>query len=201
MKKVWTAAGAALAMCALLAGCGEPAAPAADRDGTPWGEDWTLVGENVLGVEPDPAGELVLRENNSSLAASRMYYATWSAGEAEAYTNEDGEEADLYDAQVYLLLAGKDSPEEAGETVEEWRGLAAEHYGDMTESSGVYNGQEFVTAAYTYAADTNPYANGAAAFGTFGNYALSVEVSCRETFDGSAEDVLTAFLERCHYAA
>jgi len=198
MKKVLAAA---LVMCALLAGCGEPAAPAADRDGVPWEEGWTLVGEDVLGVEPDPAGELVLRENNSTLAASRMYYAAWSIGEAEAYTNEDGEEAELYDAQVYLLLAGKDSPEEAGETLEEWRGLAAERYENITEASGVYNGQEFVTAAFTYAADTNPYADGAAAFGVFGNYALNVEVSCRDTFGGSAEDILTAFLERCHYAA
>lgn len=200
MRKTWTFAAIALALCTLLTGC-EAAPPTEDRDGIPWSADWIPVGENVMGVEPDPSGELVLRENNSSLAASRMYYAAWSTGEAEAYTNEDGEEADLYDAQVYLLLAGEDSPEEAGETVEEWRGLAGERYENMSVGSGVYNGQEFVIASFTYAADTNPYANGAAAFGVFGNWALNVEVSCRDTFEGSAEDVLTAFLERCHYTA
>lgn len=200
MKKALLKAAAALAICAVLTGC-EPAAPAADRDGVPWDEDWTVVGEYALGVEADPAGELVLRENNSSLAASRMYYAAWSIGEAEAYTNEDGEEAQLYDAQVYLLLAGKGSPEEAGKTVDEWREMAAGRYEDIVESDAVCNGQEFVTASFAYAADTNPYAVGAAAYGAFGGYALNVEVSCRDTFGGSAEEVLTAFLERCHYAA
>lgn len=198
MRKAWAFAATALALCTLLAGC-EPAPPAEDRDGIPWSADWTTVGENVMGVEPDPSGQLVLRENNSSLAASRMYYAAWSIGEAEAYTNEDGKEADLYDAQVYLLLAGKDSPEEARETAEEWRALAGERYENVSEESGTYNGQEFVTASFTYASETNPYANGTAAFGVFGNHALNVEVSCRETFGGSAEDVLAAFLERCHY--
>jgi len=31
--------------------------------------------------------------------------------------------------------------------------------------------------------------------------AVSVELSCREKFDGSAQEILAGFLSNCHYAA
>ena len=66
---------------------------------------------NVIGIDT-PEG-LTPRENNDALTANGMYYATWSIGEAEPYTNEDGDEAQLYDAQVYVLLAGYNKAEKA----------------------------------------------------------------------------------------
>ena len=97
------------ALCLCLTGCGQPL-PERAADGSPWSEDWVSVG-GVLGV--DTPEELTLRENNDALAVKGMYYAAWSMGKAQPYTNEDGDEAELYDARIDLLLAGYDAGEKA----------------------------------------------------------------------------------------
>ena len=130
-----------------------------------------------------------------------MYYASWSAGEAVPYVNEDGEEVQLYDAQVYLLAAGYDSTQKAEETAAEWLDMAYAQYAVDAEAVETCNGQELTVITYTYMSESNPYSRGASAFGTYGNYALSVELSCRENFEGNALETLENFLEHCHYAA
>ncbi len=37
------------------------------------------------------------------LTGEDIYYAAWVAGDSSAYTNEDNEEVEVYDAQLYLL--------------------------------------------------------------------------------------------------
>lgn len=138
------------------------------------------------------------RENSDALSAKGMYYATWSIGEAEEIFNENGDQAQVYDAQVYLLLSGFNDAVKAEETAAEWLGLAYEQYAVDAEAAETCNGQEYT---YTYTSETNPYAWGISAFGNYGNYAVSVELSCREDFDGNALDILADFLEHCHYAA
>lgn len=186
-----------LAACVCLAGCTQPV-PRQAADGEAWDEDWVNVG-NVVGVET-PEG-MTPRENNDALAASGMYYAAWSIGAAEPYVNEDGDEAQLYDAQVCLLLAGYDAAGKAEDSASEWLDMASGQYAVEGTSTESYNGQEFTVITYTYASETNPYTHGASAFGVYRNYAISVEVSCREGFGGSAGDILADFLENCHYAA
>lgn len=188
----------ALCLCAALAlsGCGQ-AAPQKAADGLDWSEDWVTVG-GVLGV--DTLEGMVSRENNDALAANGMYYATWSIGEPVPYVNEDGEDAQLYDAQVYLLLAGYTSAEKAEESAEEWMALAGQQYAVSDTRTEVYNGQEFTVLTYTFDSDTNPYARGISAFGTYRNYAVSVEFSCQEGFSEDISDLLDDFLEHCHYA-
>lgn len=183
------------ALC--LSGCGAPP-PETAADGSNWREDWVTVG-NVIGVEP--LENLTPRENSDALSAKGMYYATWSIGEAEEVLNEDGTRAQVYDAQVYLLLAGHDDTAKAEQTAAEWVDMAARQYAVETTASESRGGQEFTVITYTYASETNPYARGASAFGAYGNYAVSVELSCRERFDGSAPELLADFLEHCHYAA
>ena len=180
-----------------LTGCGQML-PETAADGSSWNEDWVTVG-SVLGVDT-PAG-LTPRENNEALAAKGMYYATWSIGEASDYVNEEGEEAELYDAQVYVLLAGYDAAEKAEESMEKWLAMASSQYAVTQTYSGTYNGQPFTVLTYTYTSQTNPFARGASAFGVYRNYAISVEVSCQESFDGNELDVLMEFLKNCHYAA
>lgn len=141
------------------------------------------------------------RENSDALSAKGMYYATWSIGGAEDIFNENGDQAQVYDAQVYLLLSGFNDAVKAEETAAEWLGLAYEQYAVDAEAAETCNGQEFTVIIYTYASETNPYAYGASAYGTYGNYAVSVELSCREDFDGNALEILEDFLEHCHYAA
>ena len=82
-------------------------------------------------------------------------------GEGESYTNADGEEAQVYDAQVYLLLAGRQSSEEAGNTLNQWKEMAAQQYvlGQTAEES--HNGQDFTVITYSFDSETNPYTRGA----------------------------------------
>lgn len=191
MKRIWRAV---LCLCGgilLLTSCGA-AAPETAADGTAWSETWVTVG-NVLGVET-PEG-MTLRENSDALDAKGMYFASWSIGEGDA-----GEDA-VYDAQVSLLLAGYDSTAKAEEAAAEWLDMAYERYAVDAEAPETRNGQEYTVITHTYTAETNPYAYGASAFGVYGNYAVSAELSCREGFDGDALALLAEFLDRCHYAA
>lgn len=182
--------------CLSLSGCGQPV-PARAADGLSWSGEWISVG-NVLGVDT-PDG-LEPRENNDALSANGMYYATWSIGAAQPYTNEDGNEAELYDAQLYLLLAGYSAAEKAEAAAAEWLEMAGEKYSVEETASATYNGQTFTVITYTFQSETNPYAYGVSAFGVYRNYAVSAELSCRESFSGDAGAVLAEFLENCHYA-
>lgn len=184
-----------LSLC--LSGCAQAALPKA-ADGQEWGEDWVTVG-NVVGV--DTSEGLTPRENNDALSAKGMYYATWSAGEAIPYVNEDGEDVEVYDAQLYFLLSGYDSTEKAEDAAAEWLAMASEQYAVTGTSAETCNGQDFTVITHTYTSESNPYARGASAFGTYGNYAISAELSCGEGFGEDAGEVLRGFLENCHYVA
>lgn len=188
-------------LCLLLAvlclsGCGQPP-PARAADGADWDGSWVTVG-NVVGVDA-PAG-LELRENNDALAANGMYYAAWSIGEETPFVNAEGDDAKLYDAQIYLLLAGYGQAEKAEDRAAELLDMAAAQYTVEDTMEAVHNGQRFTIMTYTYHTETNPYQRGASAFGVYRNYAVSVEISCREDFDGDAPAILGDFLDRCHYS-
>lgn len=181
-----------------LTGCGSLAPPPEKAaDGAAWSEDWITVG-GVVGV--DTPNGMDPRENNEALAANGMYYATWSIGEGEPYTNEDGGEAEIYDVQVYLLLGGYKSVQDAESSLSQWRDMARLQY--VVEDAGeqTHNGQDFTVITYTFDSGANPYSRGASAFGVYRNYAVSVEVACRQDFDGNAAELLGQFLDRCHYA-
>ena len=196
MKK-WMVLLIAAALSLGLAGCGTPPPPEKDAGGMDWDENWVTVG-GIVGVDtPDGMDH---RENNEALAANGMYYATWSIGEGRSYTNEDGDEAQVYDAQVYFLLGGYKSVEEAQNTLAQWRDMARQQY--MVEQTGseTHNGQDFTIITYSFDSETNPYARGASAFGVYRNYAISVELTCQEGYDGDAAQLLSRFLDNCHYA-
>ena len=181
-------------MLAGLTGC-QAKRPAAAVDGAPWSEDWITFG--VLGVE-EPGHGLTLRDDK---AARDMCYAAWSIGEAQPYVNGAGEEAERYDAQLVLLLAACDTPEEAQQNVEELLGLAKEHYTVTSTVQRTFNGQEFTVLTYSFASDTSSFSRGVSAFTTFGAWAISVEFACQDDFAEDGTEILTDFLEHCHYAA
>lgn len=183
-------------LCLGLAGCGA-VPPEQAADGLDWDESWVTVG-GVVGVDT-PDG-MDARENNEALAANGMYYATWSVGEGEPYTNADGEDAQLYDAQVYLLLAGYESGEEAGDALGQWKDMAESQYAVGQAVEETHNGQDYTVITYTFDSEQNPYARGASAYGVYRNFAVSVELACREGFDGDAGQLLAQFLDNCHYA-
>lgn len=192
MKRVWC-----LVLLLCLGGCGLSTLPRT-ADGQEWNDGWVTVG-NVVGVDT-PEG-LTHRENSDALSARGMYYAAWSAGEAVPCVNEDGEDALVYDAQVYFLLAGYDSAVKAEDAAAEWLSMALGQYAVEDTAAETCNGQEYTVITYTYTSETNPYVRGASAFGTYGNYAVSVELSCAEGFEGGAREVLKDFLEHCHFVA
>ncbi len=135
----------AAALCLGLAGCGAPPAPERAADGLDWDADWVTVG-GVVGVDT-PEG-ITPRENNEALAADGMYYATWSIGEGEPYTNEDGDEATLYGAQIYLLLGGYKSEEEARDTLSQWQEMAKAQYAVDETSEKTHNGRDYHIITY-----------------------------------------------------
>ncbi len=193
----WTASLLAGALCLGLTGCGALPPPEQAADGLKWDDGWVTVG-GVIGVDA-PEG-MEPRENNEALAADGMYYATWSIGEGEPYTNEDGDEVQLYDAQVYLLLSGHQSAQDAENDLAQWLDMAEVQYEIGSTEEEAHNGQEFTVITYRFDSEENPYARGASAFGTYRNYAVSVELTCREGFEGDAAQLLGRFLDNCHYA-
>lgn len=188
------------AILTLLTGCGrQMRLPEQAADGAPWDGGWTTIG-GILGVEPLDNG-LILRDTNDAIAASGMYYALWAVGEPQDFINADGEAADLYDAQMAVLVTEQKTPEDAQKYVLDWVGLANENYQVSAQSTITCNGAEYSILEYSYRSESNPYARGASAFGSCGSFAVCIEVSCLEGFDGNAAEYLTAFLERSHYAA
>lgn len=186
------------ALCLCLTGCASTPPPERAADGLAWDEGWVTVG-GMVGVDT-PEG-MDPRENNEALAVSGMYYATWSMGEGRPCTNEDGEDAELYDAQVYLLLGSYRSGGEAEDALNQWKDMALAQYTDVSAVEETHNGVDFTVITYSFDSETNPYARGASAYGLFGNCAVSVELTCREEFDGDAARLLAGFLDNCHYAA
>lgn len=158
-------------LCFALAGCGADLTPESPGDGP-------LVVGNRIRV--DPIEGFTPMEYNDVLAADGMYYATWSMGEAKPYTNEDGDEAEVFDAQAYLVLSEKTSAENAQGALDEMLELANSRYQVESTSTETYEGQPYTVLTFRYLADTNPYAVGAAAFGIRGSCLVNVEVSCLE---------------------
>lgn len=186
-----------LPVCLLcLSGCTHY--PDRAADGTKWDKDWTILG-SALGVE-EPGDGLTLRDNSSILTGDDLYYATWVIGEPSPYTNEDGKEVEVYDAQLYLLLCGCADGDYARQTMEDWIGREQETYTVLETRTETCNGQEYTVLLYECGSETNPYSRGASAFAVCGNYAVSAELACRESYPGGESEVLLRFLEGCHYS-
>ena len=191
-----TAAALVISILCYLTGCTQ-LPPKTAADGSEWSDTWVTVG-NIIGA--NTPSWLEPMENVDVLAAKGMYYATWSSGEAVPYTNAEGEETELYDAQLYLLLAGYDSSDKAEASMADWMNMASAQYNVTDTCTESHNGQEFTIITYTFNTETNPFARGASAFGVYRNYAISVEFSCQEGFDRDELASLREFLDSCHYA-
>ena len=196
--KRWKYGLTALLLTGLLGLSGCSAYPVQAADGAPWDPDWTVLG-SVLGAEEPGSGSSLL-ENYSVLTGEDIYYATWVAGEPSAYTNEDGEDVDVYDAQLYLLAVGCADESYALQNQEDWIARQQETYTVTETWSETRNGQEYTLLAYECGSETNPYQRGVSAFTVYGNYAISAELACRAEFTGQEREILLRFLDGCHYS-
>lgn len=180
----------------MLSACGVKV-PEKTADGKAWDKDWMTIGD-MMGVEPREGW--TVQRNEDVLAAEGTFYTSWTKGEAFTYTNENGDEITTYDAQIHLVVQEFDTPGGAEETAAHWQSLAKDRYTDMEETTGEYAGQSFEMTVYRFPTGTGPDSRGASATGIRGNRAIRVDVVTLESLPEEPSDVLTDFLEHCHYA-
>ena len=178
-----------------LTACGAKT-PTVAADGMTLEEDWIMLSAKI-GAE-DTGSDFTLRDMKG---ARKMTFTAWSVGEAQSHTNAQGEEADVYDAQLVVLVVEAGSAESAQASVDEWLTLAGENYNLIDTTQQTYNGQPFTVLTYDFASETSAYARGASAFAVYDGCAISAEFACQDTFEGDPANILTGFLEHCHYAA
>lgn len=188
---------AAMALLAalLLTGCAAQSGPSSEELG--WEDDWTRVG-TLLGVEPMEG--FALNENKDALGPNGLYYATWTAGEGEAYTNADGEDSRLYDAQIYVLLQQFQDEAAARSELGSWQEREQSSYRSDEMETATYAGQSFELLPLLQGREGNPYSHGAAAFAVRDSWAICVELLCRDGYEGDAQALLGDFLAGFHYA-
>lgn len=185
----------ALLVSLLLTGCAGQTMPTNEELG--WEEDWVRVGA-LLGVEP--MEDFTLSENKDALGADGLYYASWTAGEAQAYTNAEGKDAQLYDAQIYVLLQQFQDESAARSGLESWQEREEQNYACGEALTEIYVEQEFTLLPLLQGKEDNPYSHGAAAFAVRGSWGICVELLCQDSFEGDAQSCLEDFLAGFHFA-
>lgn len=173
--------------------------PSAAADGAAWDKNWEMMAKAV-GIEA-PGGGLTLLTNNSVLAGEDTYYASWTAGEPAPYTNADGDEVDLYPAQLYVLLYGCADQAAAESACAGFLAREQQTYTVHSQRTEEHNVQRYTVLDYTGGSAGNPYGRGSSAFAVRGNYVLVAELLAQDSFDGDVSRMLSAFLDGVHYSA
>lgn len=190
MKRIWSIvllAALALTGCAGLSGDAHP-----DWDGS-----WTRIAEYVA---VEPLEGFTLSENNDVLSMSGLYYAAWTSGDGRDFINDEGEDAVVYDAQIYVLLEKCRSAEAAEEEVGSWIAREQRSYETGESRSKSVGTQTFTVLPLISGSETNPYSRGAAAFAVREDWAVSVELVCADGFAGDPDTILEQFLAGFHYS-
>ncbi len=191
MKRIWIFA--LLAAALTLSGCSGP-----DKGPPPgWDESWVRIAE-YIGVEP--LNGFTLNESNDLLSVSGLYYATWTSGGGREFVNADGDEATVYDPQIYVLLGECRSAEAAREAVGTWSAREKQSYETGEAYKKLIASQEFEILPLTAGREGNPYPHGAAAFAVRDEWAVSVELVCSDSFTGDSQAILERFLAGFHYS-
>ncbi len=177
----------------LLAGC---ASPHVEKE--PVENVRHLTVGHSLKVE-NTDDRFVLVDDNSTLAADGLYYASWGMGDPEPYENSNGDMADLYDASLYLLVGEAKSQEAARKYMDTWLEAANTGYDVSEQKEMTYHKQLYTIVTYHCNSEDNPYDQGISAFGTFGNNAVCVELTCMKDFKDDPETILANFLDNCSY--
>lgn len=182
-----------LCLSLLFVGCSLPETPEAAADGTPWGEDWTNVGA-VMGVEPMADWES--QRSEDLLADTGMYFASWIWGEPQRTV--EGEAS--YQAQIFLVLSGCETTEEAEKLASQWRGIADESY--LTEEAYelALDLGTFTVIPYRFQGEDASFDEGISATAVIGTYAIDVEITTVEGTGLDLAQTLTEFLNNCHFA-
>lgn len=173
--------------------------PSAAADGAAWDKSWEMMAKAV-GIEA-PGDGLTLLTNNSVLAGEDTYYASWTVGEPAPYTNADGDEVDLYPAQLYVLLYGCADQAAAESACADFLAREQETYTVQDQRTETHNAQDYTIIDYTGGSAGNPYGRGSSAFAVRGNYVLVAELLAQDSFNGDVSRMLSDFLDGVHYSA
>lgn len=176
----------------LLSGCG-------DRQELPpdWEESWTVVCPQ-LAVEPLEG--FTLHESNDALYLSGIYYATWITGDARPHTNEEGEEAEIFDGQIYVIMQEYRHADAAQSGIAQWTAREKQTYETGAEASVTCSGQVFTLIPLLKGSEANPYSHGVAAFAVRGNWAVCVEFLGAQDYEADMTQILELFLSGFHFS-
>lgn len=188
-----------LATAALVYFKSQSGYPTQAADGAPWDESWLMMG-SVLGLE-EPGNGFVMEDSSAFRRTDELSFASWTAGESLPYTDADGNELQVYEAQLYVLAVERADPADAAGAIDQWIGQGTDTYSVRETGTETYNGQEYDLIYYDCAPGAGPYARGVTAFTAYGNYAISAELSCRDSFAGDEAAILADVLSRFHYSA
>ena len=182
-----------LAAVLILTGCAE--APA--QRNPDWDESWVTVGD-LLAIEPLEG--FTLNESNDVLSISGLYYTTLTCGEGQSFVRDDGKEATVYDAQIYILLKACADAEEAAQEIDGWITREQQAYTSGDLESLTVGAQAYQILPLINGQASNPYPSGTAAFAVQGQNAISVELVCSERFSGDTHALMEQLLSGFHYA-
>lgn len=188
MKKSWILL---VVIALLLTGCGH-------QDRHPeWNEDWLRFGDLLAAEAPEG---FYLGEYNDTLSLGGIWYAAFNCGrEPKPYVNAEGEDAEVYDAQIFLLVEECESEAAARAELAGWIEREAQSYETDGAAERRIGDQSYQAMTLKAAKADNPYSHGAAAFAARGNLAISAELLCSEDFAGEAQTILEQFLSGIHY--
>jgi hypothetical protein len=186
-----------LTLCTALVVTGCAADPTSQPEATV-AEDGTVTVGNTLTVG-DVTDMLDLESNMDTLSADGLYYASWTIGDSVPYENSDGDTVDLYDAQLYLVLAETTNRDTAQENMDKWLAAAKENYEILSEEETDHAGQDYTVISYNCISEDNPFSRGVSAFGFSDNYAVCIELTCQDDFSDDLQTILARFLDNCSY--
>ena len=182
-------AAASLTGCSLL--------PSLSNSDAVTDSEYVTVGRHLTVHNTDT--RLTLLDNIDVLSADGLYYASWVSGDPEPYENSDGDTADLYGAQLYLLMGEFKNSDMAQKNLESWFAAGQTNYDITDEVSVTCNGQSYTVIIYNFQNEENPYSRGVSAFGVYEDLAICVELTCREGYQEDIQEMLTDFLNNCTY--
>lgn len=170
-----------LLLALALSGCS--ALRGKTEDGRPWDSDrWVSVGP-LLGIERSAAGLIYVEKEQASESLS---YGIWAAAESEP--------AGASPAEVYVM-AREGAPEDA---VSDWKQAAGEYYEMTALPPETVGGQEFELFGLQ-AKEETPYPCGVLALAVHGEFAVSVELTCRAETYADPVSVMRQYLGAFHY--
>jgi hypothetical protein len=180
-----------LLLSLLLAGC------VSEGSRENWDESWTVIAPFLAA---EPVEGFTFGESDDIFGISGVYYAAWTSGEARSFTNAEGEDTVIFDAQIYVVAQECRTESDAQQNITAWKTREKQNYQVSGEVGTTQNGRDYTLLTMTSGNEGNPYGFGAAAFTVSGNNAVCVELVCSDTFTGNPQSVLEAFLNGLHFS-